>query len=92
VTINGVSPAHAAEMKSAMESLTLVEDLFGMYMALREYLGPDCDYADGWKEVMCAVYTYDIARFKRARRAIVELREAERRASLSLVNQHDIFY
>jgi hypothetical protein len=36
VAINGVSPAHAAEMKSAMESLTLAEDLFGMHMALRE--------------------------------------------------------
>jgi hypothetical protein len=78
VDIQGVSPAHAADMKAVMESRVATESLFHMLVPLTRYLGEEFYDIDGWSDIVRAVGDYDVELFKKSRDDIVRRLEAAR--------------
>ena len=78
VDIQGVSPAHAAEMKAVMESRVATESLFLMLVPLVRYLGEEFYDVNGWSDIVRAVGDYDVELFKKTRDDIVRRVEAAR--------------
>ena len=80
VDIQGVSPAHAAEMKAVMESRVATESLYRMLVPLLAYAGEDYFELAEWDDIYRAVGNYDVELFRKTRDDIVQTVEAERAA------------